>query len=164
LLVRCFCLSARGVLAGSVRNRLFFSAFAAAAVLAVVWPFLFGGQVAWRDMRVLDYPQITASNFGGGDLFARNAPHDGLLSIIAVVMPATWVVKALMVASAVGAATGAWWLSNKELLPTLSAIALAVANPFVIARLLQGHWSVVIAAWLLPLIAAAALDRKSTRL
>lgn len=144
-----------------MRNRLVFSAFSAAAVLAVVWPFLFGGQLAWRDMLVLDYPQMTASNFGGGDLFARNAPQDGFLSIIAVVMPATWVVKALMVASAVGAATGAWWLSNKELLPTLSAIALAVANPFVIERLLQGHWSVVIAAWLLPLIAAAALNGRA---
>src|SRR5699024_12709280 len=89
---------------------------------------------------------MTASNFGGGDLFARNAPQDGFLSIIGMIMPATWVVKALMVFSALGAAAGAWRLSNKELVPTLAAIALAVANPFVIERLLQGHWSVVIAA------------------
>src|SRR5699024_1279217 len=112
---------------------------------------------AWRDMLVLDSPGMTATNFGGGDLFARNAPQDGALAIIAKLVPATWVVKALMVASAFGAAAGAWWLSNKELLPTLAAIGLAVANPFVIERLMQGQWSLVIAAWLLPLIAAAAL-------
>ena len=141
-----------------MRNRLIFSAFTAAVVLAVVWPFLFGGQLAWRDMLILDSPGMTASNFGGGDLFARNAPQDGFLSIIGMILPATWMVKALMVFSALGAAAGAWWLSNKELMPTLAAIALAVANPFVIERLLQGHWSVVIAAWLMPLIAAAALN------
>ena len=140
-----------------MRIRLIFCAFSAAAVAAVVWPFLFGGQLAWRDMLVLDSPGMTATNFGGGDLFARNAPQDGALAIIAKLVPATWVVKALMVASAFGAAAGAWWLSNKELLPTLAAIGLAVANPFVIERLMQGQWSLVIAAWLLPLIAAAAL-------
>ena len=119
-----------------MRNRLILSAFTAAVVLAVVWPFLFGGQLAWRDMLILDSPGMTASNFGGGDLFARNAPQDGFLSIIGMIMPATWVVKALMVFSALGAAAGAWRLSNKELVPTLAAIALAVANPFVIERLL----------------------------
>src|SRR5699024_2657849 len=157
LLVRYYCSPVRGVLAGSVRNRLIFCAFSAAAVAAVVWPFLFGGQLAWRDMLVLDSPGMTATNFGGGDLFARNAPQDGALAIIAKLVPATWVVKALMVASAFGAAAGAWWLSDKELLPALAAIGLAVANPFVIERLMQGQWSLVIAAWLLPLIAAAAL-------
>ena len=141
-----------------MRNRLICTAFAAAAVLAVVWPFLFGGQLAWRDMLVLDSPGMTAANFGGGDLFARNAPQDGFLAIIGMIMPATIVVKALMVLTACGAAYGAWWLSNKELFPSLAAIGLAVCNPFVIERLLQGHWSVVIAAWLLPLIAAAALS------
>ncbi|MFZ2600218.1 MAG: hypothetical protein WAX21_12600, partial [Corynebacterium casei] len=118
-----------------MRNRLICTAFAAAAVLAVVWPFLFGGQLAWRDMLVLDSPGMTAANFGGGDLFARNAPQDGFLAIIGMVMPATIVVKALMVLTACGAAYGAWWLSNKELFPSLAAIGLAVCNPFVIERL-----------------------------
>lgn len=144
-----------------MRNRLILTAFAAAAVLAVVWPFLLGGQLAWRDMLVLDSPGMTAANFGGGDLFARNAPQDGFLAIIGMVLPATLVVKVLMVISACGAAFGAWWLSNKELLPTMAAIGLAVANPFVIERLLQGHWSLVIAAWLLPLLAAAALNGRA---
>lgn len=34
------------------------------------------------------------------------------------------------------------------------AVAIAIYNPFVVERLLQGHWSLVIAAWLLPLIVA----------
>ena len=144
-------------LSNAMRAKIICVVFSAAVVLGIVWPFLFPGQLAWRDMLVLDSPGLTSANFGGGDLFARNAPQDGFLAIIGMVLPATIVVKAMMVLSAASAAYGAWLLSNRELLPALAAIGLAVCNPFIIERLLQGHWSLVIAAWLLPLIAATGL-------
>lgn len=130
--------------------------WAAAAVAAVTWPFLLPGALAWRDMSVPAHMGLTAANFGAGDLPARNVPQDAVLALASALVPAHLVVKALMVSGACAAAGAAACLSRGASLPLrLAAMWLGVANPFVIERLLQGHWSLVLAAWMVLVIAAA---------
>ncbi|MDK8670575.1 hypothetical protein [Corynebacterium sp. MSK195] len=119
-------------------------------VAAVCWPFALPGEFLWRDMALLDHPALSPSAFGGGSLPARNAPQDGFLALVG----GAWAARVLIVAAAASSAlTAARWA--RSTVAAVSAMAVAVANPFVIERLLQGQWSLAVAAWLLPVIAWA---------
>lgn len=114
-------------------------------------------------MLVLPSPAPSAAAFGTGDLPARNAPQDGLLAVAGSLIDASWLARLLIVAGAASAVAGAWWLTtvlrrNPSAWAIAAAMTIAVWNPFAVERLLQGHWSLVIAAWLLPAIAAAGLS------
>lgn len=149
-------------LAGAALKRTLLYAWAVFLVGALTFPLLARGDLALRDMLVLDSPALSAQAFGFGDLPARNAPQDGVLALVGVLIDASWFARLLILAGAAGGAAGAWWLTH-VVHPRASAWAVAAAmtvavwNPFAVERLLQGHWSLVIAAWLLPLVAAAAL-------
>lgn len=147
-------------------------AVAAACIAGVTWPFVLPGELVWRDMVVPSDMAFSPANFGGGDLPARAVPQDGLLALVAQLMPAHWLVRALVIGSAVAAAWGGWRLTrlcapaagqssepvvDRRLLGPAAAIALCVANPLVVERLLQGQWSIAVAVWLGPVIAAAGL-------
>lgn len=121
-------------------------------------------------MLVLDTPALSPSALGFGDLPARNVPQDGLLAVLGTVLPASWVARSLILAAAIAGAVGAAWLAGQGRVrpgrvrpgrvsgwAVAAAVTVVLWNPFVVERLLQGHWSLVIAAWLLPLIAAASL-------
>lgn len=136
-------------------------AWAVILVGSLTWWLWAPGQLAARDMLVLDHPALTAAALGFGDTAARNVPQDGFLAVAGLVLPASWLVRVLIVAAAFLAAVAAIWLTrllgSRSGWATAAAMTVAVLNPFVVERLLQGHWSLVIAAWLLPGIAAAAL-------
>ncbi|MGI0541304.1 hypothetical protein KIP68_03170 [Corynebacterium aquatimens] len=108
--------------------------------------------LALRDMVVLPDQFLTHASLGFGDLPARNAPQDAFLAVLP--FPATWAVCVLMVAAASGAAWAGYRLGSTPF-SQAAAMTVAVWNPFVVERLLQGQWSLVIAAWLIPLIASA---------
>lgn len=119
-------------------------------VAAVCWPFALSGEFLWRDMVLLNNPGLTPSALGAGSLPARNAPQDGFLALLG----GAWAARVLIFAAAGAAAlTAALW--SRTTVAALAAMTIAVANPFVIERLLQGQWSLAIAAWLLPVIAWA---------
>ena len=124
-------------------------------VLAVCWPFLLPGEFVWRDMVLLDRPALSASAFGAGDLPARNAPQDGVLALLG----GAWLARVFILAAA---SASAWvacrWARTSGPWAAAAAMACAVANPFVIERLLQGQWSLVVAAWLAPVIAWGCLQ------
>ncbi|MEJ5927780.1 hypothetical protein WG915_04005 [Corynebacterium sp. H128] len=108
-------------------------------------------------MAVINSPVLSAAALGFGDLAARNAPQDGLLALVGFVLPASWFVRLLLLGSGLFGAYGALSLARfvgSTRLGELAAITLTIFNPFVIERLLQGQWSLVIAAWLLPGVAA----------
>ncbi|MFC2727954.1 MAG: hypothetical protein ACFN4E_12340, partial [Corynebacterium matruchotii] len=63
------------------------------------------GVLLLRDMAVLQHPALHAGAMGFGDLPARNAPQDGILALVGMVIPASWFVRMLLVGSA---AAGAW--------------------------------------------------------
>lgn len=138
--------------------------WAAVLIGALLWPLMLPGELALRDMVVLDSPALSAGALGTGDLPARNAPQDGLLALLGGVLPASWVARVLLVGGAVAGAYGAVLLARYQgagRLSTLAALTLTLWNPYTVERLLQGHWSLVIAAWLLPLIAALGLSGRT---
>lgn len=148
--------------AGVALSRTLLIAWAVFLVGALTLPLFSPGDLALRDMLVLGHPALSPAAFGFGDLPARNAPQDGVLALAGLLIDASWLARLLIVAGAGGAVAGAWWLT-RVVNPTASAWSVAAAmtvavwNPLVVERLLQGQWSLVIAAWLLPLVAAAAM-------
>ncbi|ANH23430.1 hypothetical protein [Corynebacterium pseudotuberculosis] len=113
------------------------------------------GMLGLRDMVVLNHPALTAGAVGFGDLPARNAPQDGVLALLSHVIPATWIVRVLLITAAVAGAIGAARLGSTSW-SRAAAITLTLWNPFVVERLLQGQWSLVVAAWLLPMVITAS--------
>lgn len=127
-------------------------AYGALLVASVTWPFFLPGEAfALRDMMVFDRTALTRASLGYGDLAARNVPQDALLGIL------PHPVLALRLIMVVSAAAGAYFAARLGRTPAGKAAAMTVMlwNPYVIERLLQGHWSLVAAAWLLPAVALA---------
>lgn len=126
-------------------------------VLAVCWPFVLPGEFLWRDMVLLDRPALSAAAFGAGDLPARNAPQDGVLALFG----GAWLARVFILAAA---SASAWvagrWVRESSPWAAAAAMACAVANPFIIERLLQGQWSLAVAAWLAPVIARGCLHAR----
>lgn len=126
-------------------------------VAAVCWPFLLPGEFLWRDMVLLNHPALSASAFGAGDVPARNAPQDGVLALVG----GAWLARVFILGAASASAWAAccWSRSRAQSSPwaAAAAMACAVANPFVVERLLQGQWSLAVAAWLAPVIAWGCL-------
>ena len=132
-------------------------AWGVALVLAVCWPFVLPGEFLWRDMVLLDRPALSAAAFGAGDLPARNAPQDGVLALFG----GAWLARVFILAAA---SASAWvagrWARESSPWAAAAAMACAVANPFIIERLLQGQWSLAVAAWLAPVIAWGCLHAR----
>lgn len=127
-------------------------AYGGLLVAALTWPFLMPGEAfALRDMMVFPDMALTRAALGFGDLAARNVPQDALLGIL------PWPVLAVRVVMVGAAAVAAWagYRLGRGAWGKAAAMTVAVWNPFVVERLLQGHWSVVAAAWLLPAVALA---------
>lgn len=123
---------------------------------ALLWPFATPGGLLHRDMAVLAHPALSPSALGFGDLPARNAPQDGLLALVGMLIDASWFARFLLLSAAILGCVGARDLARacqSGRLGTLLAITMTTANPFVVERLLQGQWSLVVAAWLVPGIA-----------
>lgn len=136
-------------------------AWAVTLVGSLTWPFWLvfarpGDSLALRDMMVLPHPYLTHSSLGFGDTAARSVPQDAVLAVIGMTMPATFFV-AIAVTAAAGVAAGtAAWVAARFQAPAWAQAAtmtVAVWNPFVVERLLQGQWSLAMAAWLLPAVA-----------
>ena len=119
---------------------------------SLLWPLAAPGELLLRDMAVVDDPALSLSALGFGDLPSRNAPQDGVLALLGLpgLIPVSWVVRVLLVAAGLAGAWGAMQLGRAQ----FAATTVALYNPFVVERLLQGHWSLVLAAWLLPLVVA----------
>ncbi|KQB86068.1 hypothetical protein Clow_01420 [Corynebacterium lowii] len=139
------------------------SAWATLLIGLLTLPLLAPGIPALRDMMVLDHPALSPGALGWGDLPARGAPQDGVLALIGQVLPASWAMRGFVVGASIAGAWGSFLLARHVGAgPWGSAAALTIglANPAVIERLLQGQWSLVMAAWLLPLIAWAGLSER----
>ncbi|SDS81909.1 hypothetical protein [Corynebacterium timonense] len=121
-------------------------------VLALTWPFFLPGEAfALRDMMVLPDMALTRAALGFGDLPARNVPQDALLGVL----PVPVLIVRVMVVAAAACAARAGWRAAETAWGRSAAMTVAVWNPFVVERLLQGQWSLAVAAWLMPWIAVA---------
>ncbi|WP_306358022.1 MULTISPECIES: hypothetical protein [unclassified Nocardia] len=128
--------------------------------LVVVGPLLGSGYLLLRDAVSTPRSYLTDAALGVGDAAPRAVPQDALVAALSGVVDGGVVVKVILV--------GALWLAGwgaavlaRELLGAspgarLVAATVAVWNPYVAERLLQGHWSLLTGYAALPWIAVLA--------
>ena len=141
------------------------AAWCALLTAVVLWPFVEGLVAGFRGqaliLRDMVVPPTMALNdlARGTDGPARAVPQDAVLALLSPVIPPPVVVSVLMLAAGFAGALGAAALAGRHgarLPGRFLAATVVLWNPYVAERLLQGHWSVVAAGMLLPLVARLA--------
>jgi hypothetical protein len=147
-------------------TRLILPGYAAALTLAVTAPLLRPGYLLIRDAVSTPRSYLSDTALGLSESAPRAVPQDFAVALGSAVFDGGVLVKALLIAGLFLAGWGAGRLA-RLLLPEagtagqLVAATVAVWNPFVAERLLQGHWSLLLAYGCLPWVAAAVLDLRT---
>ncbi|WP_433600107.1 hypothetical protein ACQPXH_31875 [Nocardia sp. CA-135953] len=128
--------------------------------LLIAGPLLGPGYLLLRDAVSTPRSYPTDSALGLGDAAPRAVPQDALLAALSPLIDGGSIVKAILLVALWAAGFGAAVLS-RELLrvstgPQLVAVTVAMWNPYVAERLLQGHWSLLTGYAALPWTALAA--------
>ncbi len=121
--------------------------YSAAMALLVAGPLLRPGYLLLRDAVSTPRSYPTDSALGLGDAAPRAVPQDALLAAASALVDGGLIVKAILVLALWAAAYGGVVLVRELLRAPLGAqlVAATVAlwNPYVAERLLQGHWSLL---------------------
>ncbi|MFI6871291.1 hypothetical protein [Nocardia sp. NPDC050406] len=128
--------------------------------LIVVGPLLGSGYLLLRDAVSTPRSYLTDAALGVGDAAPRAVPQDALVATLSTVIDGGIVVKAILVAALWLAGWGAAALAREfvraGVAAQLVAATIAIWNPYVAERLLQGHWSLLTGYAALPWIALLA--------
>ncbi|MEU7630253.1 hypothetical protein AB0C34_09750 [Nocardia sp. NPDC049220] len=147
----------RGVAAG----------YSGVGALLVAGPLLGPGYLLLRDAVSTPRSYLTDSALGLGDAAPRAVPQDALLAALSPIVDGGFIVKAILVlalwAAAYGAAVLARELLRAPIGAQLVAATVALWNPYVAERLLQGHWSLLTGYAALPWTALAAYRIRAAR-
>ncbi len=143
--------------------------YALALAVAVTAPLLAPGYLLLRDAVSTPRSYLSDAALGLSEAAPRALPQDFLVAVLSSVIDGGVVVKALLVAGLFLAGCGAGRLAaqvvgESGLAGQLVAATLAVWNPYVAERLLQGHWSLLVGYGCLPWVATAVIRlRTGTR-
>jgi hypothetical protein len=138
------------------------SGYAVALTLAVTAPLLTPGYLLLRDAVSTPHSYLSDSAIGLGEAAPRAVPQDFAVAILSAILDGGVVVTAVLVVGLFLAGWGAARLAA-QLLPDagvpgqLVAATVGIWNPYVAERLLQGHWSLLLAYGALPWVAAAVV-------
>ncbi|MBY6539434.1 hypothetical protein HQ325_12190 [Rhodococcus sp. BP-349] len=121
-----------------------------------------GGHLLLRDAVSTPRSYLTDSALGLSDSAARAVPQDAVVSVATSVVDGGVVVVGLLALALIAAGWGAAQMTARVLGgastgPRLVAATVAVWNPYVAERLLQGHWSLLVGYAALPWTAVAAM-------
>ena len=134
--------------------------------LAVTAPLLGPGYLLLRDAVSTPRSHLTDAALGLTQAAPRALPQDVAVALLSSVLDGGVVVTALLIAGIWLAGWGAARLVA-TLLPDAGvagqcvAVTVAIWNPYVAERLLQGHWSLLVGYGALPWLAAAVLGLRS---
>jgi hypothetical protein len=135
--------------------------------LVVTAPLLAPGYLLLRDAVSTPRSYLSDSALGLSESAPRALPQDFAVALASAVLDGGVVVKALLVAGLWLAGWGAARLAAL-VLPEAGvagqcvAVTIAIWNPYVAERLLQGHWSLVVGYGCLPWVAAAMLRLRTS--
>lgn len=136
--------------------------YALALTLAVTAPLLRPGYLLIRDAVSTPRSYLTDGAIGLGEAAPRAVPQDFAVAVLSAAVDGGAVVKILLIAALFLAGWGAGLLARR-LLPEAGlpgqfvAVTVAIWNPYVAERLLQGHWSLLLGYGCLPWVAASVL-------
>ncbi|MBY4127278.1 hypothetical protein HQO83_02600 [Rhodococcus fascians] len=136
--------------------------------LVILGPLLGPGYLLLRDAVSTPRSYFTDSAWGIADAAARAVPQDAALAALTTVFDGGLIVKTVLLLALWMAGWGAAVMAHK-VLPTvplpglLVASTVAVWNPYVAERLLQGHWSLLVGYAALPWTVVAAIGVRSGR-
>jgi hypothetical protein len=142
-------------------------ACALALSLAVTAPLLAPGYLLLRDAVSTPRSHLSDSALGLSESAPRALPQDFAVALASAVLDGGVVVKVLLVAGLWLAGWGAARLAALVLPESgvagqCVAVTIAIWNPYVAERLLQGHWSLVVGYGCLPWVAAAMLRLRTS--
>ncbi|MET4046984.1 hypothetical protein BJD99_05205 [Rhodococcus sp. 1163] len=135
--------------------------------MIVLGPLWGNGYLLLRDAVSTPRSYFTDSALGTTDAAARAVPQDGAIAALSIVFDGGLVVKTILTLALWFAGWGAA-VMVRRLLPTattpalLTAATLAIWNPYVGERLLQGHWSLLVGYAALPWTVTAAMTLRET--
>ncbi|CAJ1586351.1 hypothetical protein [[Mycobacterium] wendilense] len=136
--------------------------YALLLTLLITAPLLAPGYLLLRDAVSTPRSYLSDAALGLSEAAPRALPQDFLVALTSAVIDGGIVVKALLIAGLWAAGVGAARLAG-AVLPSVGlagqfvATTVAVWNPYVAERLLQGHWSLLVGYGALPWVAAAVL-------
>lgn len=128
--------------------------------LLVLGPALGPGYVLSYDMVWVPDLTVRRDLLGLGSGLPRAVPSDLVVAVVDEVVPGMVLQKAVLVASLGAAGCGAARLAPRGLVPGLVAATVAVWNPYVVERLVLGHWPVLVGYAVLPWV---VLDARAWR-
>jgi hypothetical protein len=137
-------------------------AYALALTTAVTAPLLSPGYLLLRDAVSTPRSYLSDAALGLSGAAPRALPQDFIIAVASRVLDGGVVVKILLIAGLWLAGWGAARLAavvvpEAGLSGEFVATTLAIWNPYVAERLLQGHWSLLVGYGCLPWVAAATL-------
>ncbi|MFD6268209.1 hypothetical protein [Nocardia asteroides] len=152
---------------GSGRARAVVAGYCALLALLIVGPLAGSGYLLLRDAVSTPRSYLTDSALGLGAAAPRAVPQDTLLAVLSPMIDGGLLVKAILLVALWSAGYGAAVLARDFLAAStpaqLVAATLALWNPYVAERLLQGHWSLLAGYAALPWAAAAAVRVRHTQ-
>ncbi|MDT5013379.1 MAG: hypothetical protein QOH57_4996 [Mycobacterium sp.] len=142
-------------------------AYALALVLAITAPLFAPGYLLLRDAVSTPRSYLSDEALGLGESAPRALPQDFAVALASHLIDGGVVVKALLILGLWLAGWGAARLASRvvpEAGPGGEFVAATVAiwNPYVAERLLQGHWSLLVGYGCLPWVAAAMLELRDS--
>ncbi|WP_067439279.1 hypothetical protein [Nocardioides jensenii] len=140
-------------------------AWSALLTAVMLWQALGPGYVLSYDMVWVPDLAMRPDFLGLGSALPRAVPSDAVVAALDEVVPGMLLQKVVLVGALMGAGLGAARLAPPHSLTgQLAAISLYQWNPFVIERLLIGHWPVLLGYAVLPwLVVASRRARKHQR-
>ncbi|MBY6436619.1 hypothetical protein HQ602_09510 [Rhodococcus kroppenstedtii] len=122
-----------------------------------------GGHLLLRDGVTTPRSHLTDSALGLGEGAARAVPQDAVVAVASSVIDGGALVVGILLLALTGAGVGAGVLVARLLdtsaaAPRVVAATVAIWNPYVAERLLQGHWSLLVGYAALPWTVVAAAD------
>lgn len=142
-------------------------AYALVLALAVTAPLLAPGYLLVRDAVSTPRSYLSDAALGLSEAAPRALPQDFFMAVVSSVVDGGVVAKTLLVAGLWLAGWGAARLAasvvpESGLAGQCVAATVAVWNPYVAERLLQGHWSLLVGYGCLPWVAATMLRMRES--
>ena len=136
--------------------------YSAGLAHVILAPLLAPGYLLLRDAVSTPRSYLTDAALGIGDAAPRAVPQDAIVAVASMAIDGGIVVKVVLLLALSLAGWGAAALAGTlapelGLIPRLVAATVAIWNPYVAERLLQGHWSLLVGYAALPWVARAGV-------